>query len=72
MRITAIDGGGRSSERNLSLSIHWRKGKGLEFNEDEDSIEIDEKIMRVGEIIRKYETNVRNYYNNEYLLMDYL
>ncbi|KAF8360102.1 cdh-3 [Pristionchus pacificus] len=57
LRITAIDGGGRSSERNLSLSIHWRKGKGLEFNEDEDSIEIDEKIMRVGEIIRKYETN---------------
>ncbi|GMS89377.1 hypothetical protein PENTCL1PPCAC_11552 [Pristionchus entomophagus] len=57
LRISAIDGGGRASERNLSLSIHWRKGKGLEFNEDDDSIEIEEKNMRVGEVIRKYQTN---------------
>ncbi|GMT19193.1 hypothetical protein PFISCL1PPCAC_10490, partial [Pristionchus fissidentatus] len=57
IRISAIDGGGRSSERNVSLSLHWTKGKGLAFNENEDSIEIDEKSIKVGQVITNYSTN---------------
>ncbi|GMR42321.1 hypothetical protein PMAYCL1PPCAC_12516, partial [Pristionchus mayeri] len=54
LRVSAVDGGGRGSERNQSLSIHWRRGEGGKLNEDEDFIQVQEKDIRVGETIKKY------------------